>query len=77
MSKVKNVSGGPRYVPLLDREVADGETVDVPDFQPGHTDADPLPIVWPEATWEPVPDKAAKAAAKADDTKAKTDTNTG
>jgi hypothetical protein len=66
MSKVKNVSGGARYVPLLDREVADGEIVDVPDFQPGHTDADPLPIVWPEATWEPVPDKPAKASAKAD-----------
>jgi hypothetical protein len=65
MSKVKNVSGGPRYVPLLDREVAADEVVDVPDFQPGHTDADPLPIVWPEATWEPVPDKPAKAAAAA------------
>jgi hypothetical protein len=64
--RVKNISGGPRYVPLLDREVADGETVDVPDFQPGHTDENPLPIVWPEATWEPVPDKPAKTAAKAD-----------
>jgi hypothetical protein len=74
MSKVKNVSGGPRYVPLLNREVADGETVEVPDFQPGHTDENPLPIVWPEATWEPVADKAAKAAAKADDS-AKADTS--
>jgi hypothetical protein len=70
MSKVKNVSGGPRYVPLLDREVADGETVEVPDFQPGHTDDHPLPIVWPEATWEPVaeprvaPEKAAKTSDK-------------
>jgi hypothetical protein len=67
MSKVRNISGGARYVPLLDREVADGETVEVPDFQPGHTDEAPLPIVWPEATWEPVaapkvaPEKAAKA----------------
>ena len=54
MSKVRNISGGTRYVPLLDREVADGEVVDVPDFQPGHTDENPLPIAWPEATWEPV-----------------------
>jgi hypothetical protein len=62
MSKVRNVSGGPRYVPLLDREVADGETVDVPDVQ-----ADGVsPVVWPEATWEPVPDKPAKTSAKAD-----------
>lgn len=66
MSKVRNISGGARYVPLLGREVADGETVEVPDFQPGHTDESPLPIVWPEATWEPVtvpkvaPEKAAK-----------------
>lgn len=65
MSKVRNISGGARYVPLLGREVADGETVEVPDFQPGHTDESPLPIVWPEATWEPVtvpkvaPEKAA------------------
>ena len=70
MSKVRNISGGPRYVPLLDREVADGETVKVPDFQPGHTDEAPLPIVWPEATWEPVaapkvvPEKAAKTSDK-------------
>jgi hypothetical protein len=62
VSKVKNISGGPRYVPLLDREVADGETVDVPDVQ-----ADGVsPVTWPEATWEPVPDKPAKAAAKTD-----------
>ena len=61
MSKVKNVSGGARYVPLLDREVADGEVVDVPDVQ-----ADGVsPIVWPERVWEPVQDKP-KAAAKAD-----------
>jgi hypothetical protein len=65
MSKVKNISGGARYVPLLDREVADGETVEVPDVQPGHTDENPLPIVWPEATWQPVTDKPAKAKADA------------
>jgi hypothetical protein len=70
MSKVRNISGGPRYVPLLDREVADGETVEVPDFQPGHTDDHPLPIVWPGATWEPAaeprvaPEKAAKTSDK-------------
>lgn len=72
--KVKNVSGGARYVPLLDREVADGETVEVPDTQPDHTDENPLPIVWPEATWQPVTDKPAKASAKADDS-AKADTS--
>jgi hypothetical protein len=70
MSKVKNISGGARYVPLLDREVADGEIVEVPDFQPGSTDENPLPIVWPEATWEPVTDKP---AAKADSTSGKAD----
>lgn len=57
MSKVKNISGGARYVPLLDREVADGETVEVPDVQ---SDGE-SPVVWPEATWQPVTDKAAKA----------------
>lgn len=62
MSKVRNISGGARYVPLLDREVADGETVEVPDFQPAHNpdsepgDHDHLPVIWPEATWEPVTD---------------------
>jgi hypothetical protein len=60
MSKVKNISGGPRYVPLLDREVADGEVVDVPDTQPAHAADNPLPIVWPESTWEPVTGKPAK-----------------
>ena len=63
MSKVRNISGGPRYVPLLDREVAGGEVVDVPDAQP-----DGSPIIWPEATWEPVaepvvaPEKPAKTS---------------
>ena len=68
MSLVKNVSGGPLDVPLLDRVVEDGETVEVPDFQPGHTDDNPLPIVWPENRWQPVekpkvrPERAAKAS---------------
>jgi hypothetical protein len=64
MSKVRNVSGGPLDVPLLDRVVEDGETVDVPDVQ-----ADGVsPIVWPGNRWEPVTDKK---AAKADDTSGK------
>ncbi len=61
MSKVKNISGGPLDVPLLDRVVEDGETVDVPDVQ-----ADGVsPVVWPANRWEPVADKPAKAAARA------------
>jgi hypothetical protein len=78
MSKVKNISGGTRYVPLLGREVADGETVDVPDFQPAHNpdsqpgDPDHLPITWPPNRWADAdPPKPAKAAAKADDTSGK------
>ena len=71
MSKVKNISGGPRYVPLLDREVEDGEIVEVPDFQPAHTDENPMLIVWPEATWQPIPDTPAKTAAPAADTSGK------
>jgi len=66
MSNVRNISGGPLDVPLLDRVVEDGEVVEVPDFQPGSTDDNPLPIVWPPDKWEPVTAKAAKAAAKAD-----------
>jgi hypothetical protein len=65
MSLVKNISGGPLDVPLLDRVVEDGETVEVPDFQPAHTDDDPLPIVWPANRWEdatPAPVKPEKAA---------------
>ena len=61
MSRVKNVSGGPLDVPLLDRVVEDGETVDVPDVQ---ADGE-SPIVWPPDKWGPVPDKAAKSAGKA------------
>lgn len=62
MPKVKNISGGARYVPLLDREVADGEVVDVPDVQ---ADGE-SPIVWPEATWEPAADSPPKGKAAAD-----------
>ena len=62
MSKVKNISGGPLDVPLLDRVVEDGEIVEVPDVQ-----ADGVsPVVWPENRWQPVQDKAAKSAGKAD-----------
>jgi len=61
VSKVKNISGGPLDVPLLDRVVGDGETVDVPDVQ---ADGE-SPIVWPGDKWQPVtdqvkPEKAAK-----------------
>ena len=62
MSKVKNISGGPLDVPLLDRVVEDGETVEVPDVQ---ADGESL-IVWPPNRWQPVTDtKAAKSAGKA------------
>ena len=64
MSKVKNISGGPLDVPLLDRVVEDGEVVDVPDVQ---ADGE-SPIVWPDNRWQPV---KAKASAKADDTSGK------
>ena len=58
MSRVKNISGGALDVPLLDRVVEDGETVEVPDAQP-----DGSPIVWPDNRWQPVEDKpAAKAS---------------
>jgi hypothetical protein len=56
MSKVRNISGGDLDVPLLDRVVGADEVVEVPDFQPAHTDENPLPIVWPPDKWEPVPD---------------------
>jgi hypothetical protein len=54
MSRVKNVSGGPLDVPLLNRTVQADEVVDVPDFQPAHTDDEPLPIIWPANRWQPV-----------------------
>ena len=67
MSKVKNISGGELDVPLLGRSVAADEVLDVPDFQADGTS----PVVWPPDKWEPVADKPAQAAAKADDTSGK------
>lgn len=72
MSLVKNISGGPLDVPLLDRTVEAGETVEVPDFQPAHTEENKLPIVWPGDKWEPVsvpkvkPERAKDTTGKAD-----------
>jgi hypothetical protein len=54
--KVRNVSGGPLDVPLLNTVVEDGQVIDVPEFQPAHTDEEPLPIIWPANRWEPVED---------------------
>jgi hypothetical protein len=54
MSFVRNISGGELDVPLLGRSVGDGETVEVPDFQPAHSEENPLPIVWPPDKWQPV-----------------------
>jgi hypothetical protein len=78
MSLKKNISGGELDVPLLGRLVADGEVVEVPDFQPAHNpdsrpgDPDYLPITWPGNRWQDAdPPKAAKASAKADDTSGK------
>jgi len=67
MSLKKNISGGELDVPLLGRSVGDGEVVEVPDFQPAHSEDNPLPIVWPPDKWEPVDDgtPAALAAAPA------------
>jgi len=75
MSLKMNISGGTLDVPLLDREVADGEVVEVPDFQPAHDPAsqpgDPgyLPIAWPGNRWQdadpPKPAKAAKVSVAA------------
>lgn len=59
MPKIKNISGGELDVPLLDRVVEDGETVDAPDFQ---ADGE-SPLVWPPDKWQPVTEKAAKATA--------------
>jgi hypothetical protein len=64
MSRVKNISGGPLDVPLLDRVVDDGEIVEVPDVQ---ADGE-SPVIWPGNRWQPVADKK---AAKADDTSGK------
>lgn len=56
MSLVRNISGGPLDVPLLGRSVEADEVVQVPDFQPAHTDDEPLPITWPPDKWEDVPE---------------------
>ena len=61
MSKVRNISGGPLDVPLLDRVVEADEVVDVPDMQP-----DGSPIIWPANRWEyvtPLPPAARPAKA--------------
>jgi len=71
MSLKKNISGGPLDVPLLDRIVEADEIVDVPDFQPGSTGENPLPIVWPPDKWQDAAPPKAKASAKADDTSGK------
>ena len=57
MSTVKNISGGPLDVPLLDRVVDDGEILEVPDVQPDGVS----PIVWPPDKWQPVKTKTAKS----------------
>ena len=62
VSKVRNISGGALDVPLLDRVVEDGETVEVPDVQ---ADGE-SPIVWPGDKWEPVAEPKAKSSGKAD-----------
>lgn len=56
MSKRRNISGGPLDVPLLGRVIEPGEVADCPDFQPAHTDENPLPIIWPADKWELVPE---------------------
>ena len=56
---MKNISGGRLDVPLLDRVVEDGETVEVPDTQ---ADGE-SPIVWPGDKWQPA--QAAKSSGKA------------
>jgi hypothetical protein len=86
MSLVKNISGGPLEVPLLDlRTVEADETVEVPDFQAGHSPADAkaaaaldpprdvevMAIVWPADKWEPVSVPAVKPEKAAKDTTSK------
>jgi hypothetical protein len=69
MSLKKNISGGELDVPLLGRSVGDGETVEVPDFQPAHNpesspgDPDYLAIVWPPDKWQHVEAPAGTRAA--------------
>ena len=54
MGKYKNISGGPLdlVVPGFEAQVEDGETVDIPDFQPDGVS----PIIVPANRWEPVTD---------------------
>lgn len=66
--KVRNVSGGGRFVPVLDAEVAAGEVAEVPEFQADGVS--PLdwdqPGIWEIVAEAPVkPEKAAKTV-KAD-----------
>jgi len=75
MSRVKNISGGPLDVPLLDTVVQAGEVVDVPDYQPGHSPEDRkaaleiaevievMAIVWPPDKWAPVTEDKPKTRA--------------
>jgi hypothetical protein len=51
--KVKNISGGPVHFPAANRDVADGEVVEVPDD-----------TVLPAEYFEQVQDKQDKPAAK-------------
>lgn len=45
MAHVRNISGEPRHVPLLGRELADGEEAEVPEeFLETYA--------WPEGTWQ-------------------------
>ena len=61
MPLVKNISGGPLDVPVLDRIVEADETVEVPDVQGDGVS----PLLWPENRWQPVqpPVKASKSKA--------------
>ena len=60
MSLVKNISGGPLDVPLLDRVVEDGEVTEVPDVQGDGVS----PVIWPPDKWQPVEEPKRKTAAK-------------
>ena len=62
MSKVKNISGGPLDVPLLDLRVQADEVVDVPDVQGDGVS----PVIWPPDKWEPVAGEKPKRTGKAD-----------
>jgi len=67
LSKYTNISGGAvdLVVPGFEAHVEDGETVDIPDFQPDGVS----PIIVPLNRWKPVaepkvaPEKASKSKA--------------